>query len=72
MPNVLRPRHEFPTPLFRVWAGCGSAVLGAAPARRLVGGITWNDGRRLAVAFGAMLLVDVVAVVIVFLAVDWE
>jgi hypothetical protein len=31
MPKVLRPRQEFPTPLFRMVACLGMAALGGAP-----------------------------------------
>src|SRR3954447_16031944 len=37
MPKVLRPRQEFPTPLFRMFSCVGAALGGALPGLMLVG-----------------------------------
>ena len=93
MPKVLRPREEFPTPLFRLFSCLAAAVGGALPglmllgwgngytlalllAAAVIGSVAAARGRRLriaaALAFLALVVVDVVALVIAFLTYPWE
>jgi hypothetical protein len=53
MPKVLRPRQEFPTPLFRMCSCIGAALGGALPGLMLVG---WGNGYTVALLFAAVVV----------------
>jgi hypothetical protein len=59
MPKVLRPRQEFPTPLFRLFCCLAAAVAGALPGLMFAG---WDNGYTLALLLAAVVIGSVAAV----------
>ena len=59
MPKVLRPRQEFPTPLFRMFSCIGAALVGASPGLALLG---WGNGYTAALLAIATVVGSVAAV----------
>jgi hypothetical protein len=58
MPKLLRPRQEFPTPLFRMCSCIGAAVGGALPGLLLLG---WSDGYTVGLLTGAVVIGSIAA-----------
>jgi hypothetical protein len=58
MPNVLRPRQEFPTPLFRMCSCIGAALGGALPGLLLLG---WSGGYAVGLLGGAVVVGSIAA-----------
>lgn|SRR6185503_13403335 len=58
MPKVLRPRQEFPTPLFRLCSCIGAALGGALPGLMLLG---WSGGYTVALLVAAVVVGSVAA-----------
>jgi hypothetical protein len=58
MPKVLRPRQEFPTPLFRMCSCIAAALGGALPGLMLVG---WGNGYTVALLLAAVVVGSVAA-----------
>ena len=58
MPKLLRPRQEFPTPLFRLCSCIGAALGGALPGLLLLG---WSSGYTVALLALAVVAGSVAA-----------